>query len=123
METFSFVQCHNHSLTSFQTQRYIRVYDLSKQELLKKLQSSAKWISSMAIHPKGLFICMFQLLLVKAAFKHSNIQTHDGDIGGSISVPFTAVKHGRISPATSLSSCSETVLVRDDSYCTSTKNN
>lgn len=35
------------------TQRYIRVYDLSKQELLKKLQSTAKWISSLAIHPKG----------------------------------------------------------------------
>ncbi|XP_028410062.1 ribosome biogenesis protein bop1-like [Dendronephthya gigantea] len=35
------------------TQRYVRVYDLSKQELLKKLQSSAKWISSMAVHPKG----------------------------------------------------------------------
>ncbi|CAB3993998.1 ribosome biogenesis BOP1 [Paramuricea clavata] len=45
-----------HPIKSFlfvATQRYIRVYDLSKQELLKKLQSSAKWISSMAIHPGG----------------------------------------------------------------------
>uniref|UniRef100_A0A8D8DF77 Ribosome biogenesis protein BOP1 homolog n=1 Tax=Culex pipiens TaxID=7175 RepID=A0A8D8DF77_CULPI len=35
------------------TQRHIRVYDLVKQELLKKLFPSCKWISSMAIHPKG----------------------------------------------------------------------
>ncbi|ELT96122.1 hypothetical protein CAPTEDRAFT_130363, partial [Capitella teleta] len=35
------------------TQRYIRVYNLLKQELSKKLTSSCKWISSMAIHPGG----------------------------------------------------------------------
>lgn len=35
------------------TQRHVRVYDLVKQELLKKLFPSCKWISSMAIHPKG----------------------------------------------------------------------
>ena len=35
------------------TQRHVRVYDLVKQELTKKLMSGAKWISSMAIHPGG----------------------------------------------------------------------
>lgn len=35
------------------TQRHIRIYDLVKQELVKKLISNCKWISSMAIHPKG----------------------------------------------------------------------
>ena len=55
LEYFLCVHCKHSSLTSSQTQRYVRIYDLSKQELLKKLQSSAKWISSMAIHPKGLF--------------------------------------------------------------------
>jgi len=35
------------------TQKNIRVYDLVKQVLAKKLESSAKWISSMAIHPGG----------------------------------------------------------------------
>ena len=37
----------------FQTQRFIRVYNLTKQELTKKLVSNVKWISSMAVHPKG----------------------------------------------------------------------
>lgn len=31
----------------------MRVYDLLKQEMVKKLISGAKWISSMAIHPGG----------------------------------------------------------------------
>ncbi|XP_033924121.1 ribosome biogenesis protein BOP1 [Melopsittacus undulatus] len=35
------------------TQRYIRVYNLLKQELTKKLMSNCKWVSSMAIHPGG----------------------------------------------------------------------
>ncbi|XP_026822167.1 ribosome biogenesis protein BOP1 homolog [Rhopalosiphum maidis] len=35
------------------TQKNIRIYDLVKQELFKKLMSYAKWISSMAIHPGG----------------------------------------------------------------------
>lgn len=35
------------------TQKNIRIYDLVKQELLKKLISNSKWISDMAIHPKG----------------------------------------------------------------------
>lgn len=36
-----------------QTQQHIRIYDLVKQELLKKLMPGCKWISSIAIHPKG----------------------------------------------------------------------
>jgi len=35
------------------TQRHVRVYDLLKQELLKKLNPSVKWISSLAVHPGG----------------------------------------------------------------------
>ena len=35
------------------TQRHVRVYNLSKLELSKKLQTGAKWISSIAIHPHG----------------------------------------------------------------------
>ncbi|KAJ8273377.1 hypothetical protein GJAV_G00100920 [Gymnothorax javanicus] len=35
------------------TQRYVRIYNLIKQELTKKLMANCKWISSMAIHPGG----------------------------------------------------------------------
>lgn len=35
------------------TQRYVRVYNLMKQELMKKLMTNCKWVSSMAIHPAG----------------------------------------------------------------------
>lgn len=35
------------------TQRFIRVYNLTKQQLTKKLTANVKWISSMAVHPKG----------------------------------------------------------------------
>jgi ribosome biogenesis protein ERB1 len=35
------------------TQRYVRLYDLVAQQLLKTLQPGLKWISSMDIHPLG----------------------------------------------------------------------
>jgi len=35
------------------TQKHIRVYNLSKQQLFKKLVSNVQWISSMDIHPAG----------------------------------------------------------------------
>nr|NVI69944.1 putative ribosome biogenesis protein BOP1 homolog [Cucujiformia] len=35
------------------TQRHIRIYDLVKQTLMKKLLTNSKWISTMAIHPGG----------------------------------------------------------------------
>ena len=35
------------------TMRHVRIYDLAKLEMVKKLSSGAKWISSMAIHPHG----------------------------------------------------------------------
>lgn len=35
------------------TQRCVRIYNLLKQELSKKLQANCKWISSMAVHPGG----------------------------------------------------------------------
>jgi ribosome biogenesis protein ERB1 len=35
------------------SKRNIRVYNLTKQKLIKKLNAPAKWISSMVIHPTG----------------------------------------------------------------------
>ncbi|KAL7382005.1 hypothetical protein ABVT39_014871 [Epinephelus coioides] len=35
------------------TQRAVRIYNLLKQEMTKKLQANSKWISSMAVHPGG----------------------------------------------------------------------
>uniref|UniRef100_A0A3Q3XIF4 Ribosome biogenesis protein BOP1 n=1 Tax=Mola mola TaxID=94237 RepID=A0A3Q3XIF4_MOLML len=35
------------------TQRSVRIYNLVKQEMAKKLQANSKWISSMAVHPGG----------------------------------------------------------------------
>lgn len=35
------------------TQRYVRVFDLVAQELLKTLQPGVRWISSMDVHPSG----------------------------------------------------------------------
>lgn len=36
-----------------QTQRVVRVYDLVKQELVRKLLTGAQWVSHMAVHPAG----------------------------------------------------------------------
>ncbi|KAJ1679535.1 Ribosome biogenesis protein erb1 [Spiromyces aspiralis] len=35
------------------TQRYVRIYNLMQQELVKTLDPSAKWISSVDVHPQG----------------------------------------------------------------------
>lgn len=35
------------------SQRYVRIYDLSQQVLVKKLQPGARWLSSIDIHPRG----------------------------------------------------------------------
>ena len=35
------------------TQRHVRIYNLLKQELLKKLNPGAKWISAIDVHPGG----------------------------------------------------------------------
>ncbi|KAK3085887.1 hypothetical protein FSP39_010022 [Pinctada imbricata] len=35
------------------TQRYVRVYNLLKQELTKKLMTNCKWVSSMSVHSGG----------------------------------------------------------------------
>lgn len=37
------------------TQRFVRVYNLLKQELTKKLTANCKWVSSLAIHPRGTY--------------------------------------------------------------------
>jgi ribosome biogenesis protein ERB1 len=35
------------------TQRYVRIYDLAAQKLVKSLQSGVKWISALDVHPGG----------------------------------------------------------------------
>ncbi|KAL3859579.1 hypothetical protein ACJMK2_009795 [Sinanodonta woodiana] len=35
------------------SQRYVRVYNLLKQELSKKLMTNCQWVSSIAVHPRG----------------------------------------------------------------------
>ncbi len=35
------------------SQRYIRIYDLQQQKLVKKLLPGAKWLSCMDVHPRG----------------------------------------------------------------------
>jgi len=35
------------------TQRYVRVYNMTEQKLIQKLQSGVNWISSLSIHPQG----------------------------------------------------------------------
>lgn len=37
----------------FKTQRYVKVYDLVKQLLVKKLLTNVQWVSSLDIHPGG----------------------------------------------------------------------
>ncbi|TMW64723.1 hypothetical protein Poli38472_011603 [Pythium oligandrum] len=60
------------------TQRHVRIYNLVKQGIVKKLSSGVKWISSMAVHPNGdhLIIgsydrrlCWFDLDLSSQPFK------------------------------------------------------
>lgn len=36
-----------------QTQRYVKVYDLAKQVLIKKLLTNVQWVSSLDVHPGG----------------------------------------------------------------------
>ncbi len=51
----------NSLLIFSQTQTYVKVYNLTKQELTTKLISGVKWISSLDIHPQGqsvnAFVC------------------------------------------------------------------
>uniref|UniRef100_A0A3B5MQF0 Ribosome biogenesis protein BOP1 n=1 Tax=Xiphophorus couchianus TaxID=32473 RepID=A0A3B5MQF0_9TELE len=39
------------------TQRSVRIYNLVKQEMTKKLQANSKWISSIAVHSGGFIFC------------------------------------------------------------------
>lgn len=56
------------------TQRYVRVYNLIKQELTKKLMANCKWISSMAIHPAGEFFWSLELIVCHHnIFKYSSV--------------------------------------------------
>ncbi|KAG7389784.1 Ribosome biogenesis protein 1 [Phytophthora pseudosyringae] len=60
------------------TQRHVRVYNLVKQSIVKKLSSGVKWISSMAVHSNGDHLlvgsydrrlCWFDLDLSSRPFK------------------------------------------------------
>lgn len=41
------------------TQKHVRVFNLIKQEMTKIITGNCSWISSMAIHPQGLYIYLF----------------------------------------------------------------
>jgi WD40 repeat protein len=41
------------NLRPSQTQRYVRIYNLAEQKLLKMLTPGIRWISSMDVHPSG----------------------------------------------------------------------
>lgn len=62
----------------FQTQRYVRLYNLMEQKLIKTLMPGIRWISSMDIHPSGDHIivggydrklCWFDLELSEKPYK------------------------------------------------------
>lgn len=36
-----------------QSQTYVRIYNLLTQQLIKKLVTNVKWVSSVAVHPGG----------------------------------------------------------------------
>lgn len=43
------------------TKKNIRVYDLVKQKLIKKLETGLREVSSVAIHPAGMFVLLIHL--------------------------------------------------------------
>lgn len=43
----------------------VKVYDLSRQELTKKLQAGVKWVSSIDIHPRGMCPSTLAVVLLK----------------------------------------------------------
>jgi WD40 repeat protein len=69
---------HVFTASEQKTQRYIRVYNLAEQKLLKTLNPGSKWISSMDIHPSGTHLivggydrklCWFDLELSDKPYK------------------------------------------------------
>ena len=68
-----------------QTQRYVRIYNLSEQKLLKMLTPGIRWISSMDVHPSGDHLivggydrklCWFDLELSEKPYKILRYGTH-----------------------------------------------
>lgn len=49
------------------------MYDLVKQELVKKLIPGVKWISSIAIHPQGMELHVYKLLTASTPTLGDNI--------------------------------------------------
>ena len=45
--------CEQQSTIVANLQRHVRIYDLATRQLEKKLNPSAKWISSIDVHPGG----------------------------------------------------------------------
>ncbi|KAI6034284.1 NUC169 domain-containing protein [Pisolithus microcarpus] len=75
------------------TQRYVRLYDLMQQKLIKTLMPGIKWISSMDVHPSGDHIivggydrklCWFDLELSEKPYKYPLFASSSDD--GSIQV-------------------------------------
>jgi len=65
-------------ISTYQTQRYVRLYNLAEQKLLKTLMPGIQWISSMDVHPSGDHIivggydrklCWFDLELSEKPYK------------------------------------------------------
>ena len=68
-----------------QTQRYVRIYNLAEQKLLKMLIPGIRWISSMDVHPSGDHLivggydrklCWFDLELSDKPYKILRYVTH-----------------------------------------------
>ena len=68
-----------------QTQRYVRIYNLSEQKLLKMLTPGIRWISSMDVHPSGDHLivggydrklCWFDLELSEKPYKILRYAVH-----------------------------------------------
>lgn len=80
--------CHTIKPNSlFQTQQQVRVYDLSRQRMIKKVKVPSKWISTIAIHPGGehflvggydrkVIWCVHLLLFLFCVCAHCAVRAH-----------------------------------------------
>lgn len=50
----------------------MRVYNLLKQELSKKLMTNCKWVSSMAVHPEGKLKKLLSTKMVAFEIRNKN---------------------------------------------------
>ncbi|KAF1795553.1 WD repeat BOP1/Erb1 [Phytophthora cactorum] len=88
------------------TQRHVRVYNLVKQSIVKKLSSGVKWISSMAVHPNGDHLlvgsydrrlCWFDLDLSSRPFKTLKYHEKAGPDEEPLIVPLKILRGHEVS--------------------------